>query len=263
MSAVLNTTLPPPYYARLQMRPEIGVVDGDTGTAYRHRVVPDVAVAEVRRPQAGRGGSTATAALPRTEVSDYLEITVPDEPGRHLSIEVRDPRRRHRLVTFIEIVSPANKIIGADRESYLEKHEEVFASDASLMEIDLLRGGRRLLPNPRVRRKVSKLKPPPDYLVLVSRAWTRGEGRGTWQVFPVLLRRMLPVVAVPLRVNEPEIPLDLRHVCNRAYDAGRTSAGPSTMNCRLIRRSPRPITPGRGSGYPSKRSKRNGQLSVK
>jgi hypothetical protein len=222
--AVLNTTLPPPYYARLQMRPEIGVVDDEAGTVYRRRVVPDVTVVESRR--AGEAtAATAVVAMPRTEVSDHLEITVPDEGGRHLSVEVRDPRRRHRLVTFIEIISPANKIAGADRESYLEKHAEVFASDASLIEIDLLRGGQRLLPNLRVKRRLSKLKPPPDYLALVNRAWTRGEGLGTWQVFTISLRQMLPVIAVPLRMGDGEISLDLQHVFNRAYDAGPYQRG--------------------------------------
>jgi hypothetical protein len=222
--AVLNATLPPPYYARLQMRPEIGVVEDESGEAYQRRVVPDVTVVESRRAARGEA-ATAAAVMPRTEVSDHLKITVPDQEGRHLSVEVRDPRRRHRLITFIEIVSPANKTAGEDRESYLEKHTEVFASDASLIEIDLLRGGQRLVPNPLVKRKLNKLKPPPNYLVLVNRAWTRGEGAGEWDVFAISLRQMLPVIAVPLRVNEAEIPLDLQHVFNRAYDAGPYQRG--------------------------------------
>lgn len=220
MSAVLNATLPAPYYARLQMRPEIGVVDDDAGTVYRRRVIPDVTVVESKRGGVGGGVGLAMAAMPRTGISDYLELIVPDAGGRHLSVEICDPRRRHRLITFIEIVSPANKMPGDDRRSYLEKHNDVFGSDASLIEIDLLRGGRRLLPNVLVERKLSELEPPPDYLVLANAAWTRGEGLGAWRVFPVPLRQMLPVVAVPLRAGEPEIPLDLQYVFNRAYDAG-------------------------------------------
>lgn len=222
--AMLNATLPAPYYARLQMRPEVGVVDDDNGETYRRRVVPDVTVVESTR--AGGGASMAVACvLPRTEVSDHLTIIVPDMPGRHLSVEIRDPRRRHKLITFIEIASPSNKMAGPDREAYLEKHEEVFASDASLIEIDLLRGGQRWLPNPQVRRRFSELDPPPEYLVLVNRAWMRGEGAGAWDMFPISLRQLLPVIAVPLRINEPEVPLDLQHVFNRAYDAGPYQRG--------------------------------------
>lgn len=225
MSAVLNATLPAPYYARLQMRPEVGVVDDDSGETYQRRVVPDVTVVQVGKPRPHAGSVTALATLPRTEVSEHFKIIVPDAAGRHLSVEVRDPRRRHRLITFIEIVSPSNKTSGPDRDSYMEKHAEVFASDASLIEIDLLRGGKRLLPNPRVKRRLSEFDTPPDYLALVNRAWTRGEGAGDWDLFAIPLRQMLPVIAVPLRINEPDVPLDLQHVFNRAYDAGPYQRG--------------------------------------
>lgn len=215
----LNATLPAPYYARLQMRPEVGVVDDDTGETYRHRVVPDVTVVESTRA-GGSGAMAASAVLPRNEVSDYVTIIVPDLPGRHLSVEIRDPRRGHKLITFIEIASPSNKKPGLDRKTYQEKHAEVFGSDASLIEIDLLRGGKRLSPNPYVKQRLAELAPPPDYLVLVNRAWMRGEGAGAWDMFAISLRTMLPVIAVPLRINEPEVLLDLQHVFNRAYDSG-------------------------------------------
>ncbi|HEX5443998.1 MAG TPA: DUF4058 family protein, partial [Pirellulales bacterium] len=147
------------------------------------------------------------------------EIVARDEEGRHLSVEIRDPRRNHRLVTLIEIVSPANKTPGVDRQSYLDKQREIYGSEASLVEIDLLRGGRRLLPNLFVEQDVAELKPPPNYLVLVNRGWTR-TGASRWQVFPIGLRESLPVVPVPLREGEPEVPLDLQFVFNRVYDNG-------------------------------------------
>lgn len=46
--AFLNRVLPPPYYARLEMRPEIGVVDDSDGAVYRRAVVPDVSVVDSR-----------------------------------------------------------------------------------------------------------------------------------------------------------------------------------------------------------------------
>lgn len=216
---VLNQTLPPPYYARLEMRPEIGVIDSDAGTHYVRRRVPDVAV--VNSVRASHTSSTGVAlAAPRTEISQFVEITARDEDGRHLSVQICDPRRNHRLVTFIEILSPANKTSGIDRQSYMHKYEEVYASDASLIEIDLLRGGRRILHNIFVEADVAALKPPPNYLVLVNRSWTRGNGGGRWQVFPIVLRESLPVIPVPLREGEPEVPLDLQFAFNRAYDGG-------------------------------------------
>ena len=74
------------------------------------------------------------------------------EPIRHLFVEIRDPSRGHKLITLIEILSPSNKRAGPDREAYESKQREVLESDASLIELDLLRGGRRILPDPASRR---------------------------------------------------------------------------------------------------------------
>lgn len=217
--AYLNQTLPPPYYARLEMRPEIGVIDDENGSAYRRAIVPDVSVVEANRSAETSSNVGFAMAGPRTEISPCIEVVVPDEAGRHLSVEVRDSRRGHRLVTFIEVLSPANKTPGPDRRSYLKKHQEVFESDASLIEIDLLRAGLRTLRNLHLEDEVAKRRPA-DYLVLVNTGWSRLSGSGAWRIFPVSLRAVLPVVPVPLREGEAEVPLDLQHVFRRAYDSG-------------------------------------------
>jgi hypothetical protein len=55
----LNHSLPPPYYARLEMRPEVGIVDESSA----RRIVPDVAVA--RQPGPGpQTGALATVVEP-------------------------------------------------------------------------------------------------------------------------------------------------------------------------------------------------------
>lgn len=77
---VLNHTLPDPYYARLEMRSEIGVVDHEEGTAYRHRLVPDVTVVQPAAAVHAAGGAVALAA-PRDEISQYVEIVAPDDEG--------------------------------------------------------------------------------------------------------------------------------------------------------------------------------------
>jgi hypothetical protein len=219
MRGVLNQTLPPPYYARLEMRPEIGVVNQDEGTQYKRRIVPDVSVAH---PPGSEGKQDAVAVLegPRTAISPSLEITVPSEQGQHTIVEIRDPRRGHRLVTLIEIVSPSCKHPGADRRAYQQKHREVYNSDANLIELDLLRGGDRVLHNLHVESAIAALEPPPDYLVLVNRAWQRAGGQVSYQIFAIGLRELLPCIPVPLREGEPEVPLDLQYVVNRAYDSG-------------------------------------------
>ena len=56
ISAELNRTLPAPYYARLEMRPEVGIV-GEEG---QRRIVPDVCIQEPAWPR-----STPTSCYPR------------------------------------------------------------------------------------------------------------------------------------------------------------------------------------------------------
>lgn len=216
----LNLTLPAPYYARLEMRPEIGIV-GDE--AYR-RILPDVSVQWPPRPGSSSTGAVAVLNGPRTDVSESLQVSVPSEPIRHHFVEIRDSQRAHVLVTLIEIVSPSNKRPGVDRRAYEDKQQEVLNSDASLIEVDLLRGGRPVVGGMQVLDAVTKLDPAPDYLVVVSRSWQRGATLGH-QLFPFTVRQPLPCIPVPLRDGESEVPLDLQYVFRLAYDSGPYQRG--------------------------------------
>jgi hypothetical protein len=222
----LNGSLPPPYYARLEMRPEIGIVAGPS----TRRVVPDVAVVRTPAPSAHRSTAPSAAAVldsPRTQASPGMDVEVFSEPPRHAYVEVRDPARGHKLITLIEIVSPSNKAPGPDRDAYLAKQEEVLASDASLIEIDLLRDGSRPLRMDRLSALIGHLgKAKTDYLVLVHRAWAKtGPGSIKFQAFPVSVREMLPCIPVPLRDGEPETPLDLQYAFSKAYAGGPYARG--------------------------------------
>jgi hypothetical protein len=214
--SALNRDLPSPYYARLEMRPEVGIVDDESGV--RGRIVPDVTV--VRRPRGGAMGAAAVATPTRREMSESFDVEFLDEAIHHDFVEIRDASRDHRLVTLIEILSPSNRRPGPDRDAYARKQREVLESQTSLVEIDLLRDGRRVLPDPRLARHIEERSPRPGYVVLVSPAWRRGgEGLG-YRVYPFGLRDCLPCVGIPLKAEEPLLPLDLQHVFDRVYDDG-------------------------------------------
>lgn len=214
--AELNRRLPSPYYARLEMRPEVGIVETDI----TRRIIPDVAVVRTprHRPAAAEGG-VALLDGPRTEVSAWFEVLAPAEPLRHMMVEIRDPQRGHALVTLIEIVSPSNKWPGVDRRAYQAKQQSILDSEASLVEIDLLRGGEPLVGGDYVTEALSKLEARPDYLIAVNRAWRRGANIA-YQLFAVDLTEPLPCIPVPLREHDADVPLDLQYVFQRAYDSG-------------------------------------------
>jgi hypothetical protein len=131
-----------------------------------------------------------------------------DDEIHEARLEVID-RTDRSVVTVIEVLSPANKTPGSrGRASYVEKRREVMTSDSHLVEIDLLRAGTRM--------PTRETLPPADYLVHVSRNDLRPRGL----IWPIMLAQRLPVIPIPLRGNDPEVPLDLQQILNAAYERG-------------------------------------------
>ena len=119
-------------------------------------------------------------------------------------VEIRD-RRAREPVTVVELLSPANKHPGPDREQYLAKRMELPNGPVHLVEIDLLRGGP---PLPATGR------PDCSYSVLVSRA----ERRLDADLWPISLRERLPEIPIPVRAPDPDARLDLQAILDRIYD---------------------------------------------
>lgn len=143
-------------------------------------------------------GGTAVVAAP------VRLATVMPTPIRHYTVEIRDVAGRE-LVTAIEVLSPTNKR-GKGRSEYLSKRRRLLLSDAHLIEIDLLRQGKRL--------PMQKPLPPAPYYILVSRA----EERPIVDVWPIPLTARLPVVPVPLLPGDADVPLDLQLALTTVYD---------------------------------------------
>ena len=144
---------------------------------------------------AGASGMTAPVQLKLPAV----------DVERYASLEIRD-RRKRRLVTALELLSPTNKTPGPDRDDYLRKRQQLLDFRANLVEIDLRRGGQRPRP-PEL--------PACDYYVVVAREQEWGR-LGMW---PISLRERLPVIPIPLLPPDPDVLLDLQTVLDRTYDA--------------------------------------------
>ncbi len=214
MRTILNRQLPAPYYARLEMRAELGIIF-EEGT--EKRIVPDVLV--VTRPSLPTASSpVAVLDQTRVAVTEGFQFRVHSEPISHHFVEVRDGARGHKLITLIEIVSPSNKRSGPDRRAYETKQREILESDAHLIELDFIRAGRRLLPNPELEDAVFRMAC--DYLVLVNRSNLRQDTWMDYTVYPIDVRETLPVIPVPLQTDIMDVPLDLQYVAQRAYRGG-------------------------------------------
>ncbi len=219
LSTMLNAQLPAPYYARLQKRAELGIAS-DSGML-RH-IIPDITVLRRPRPETSseptsRGG-VAVLDLPRVEASTGIDVRVYTDPLEHYFVEIYNSAQGHKLVTIIEIVSPSNKRPGPDRRSYETKQRDVLESSVNLIELDLLRSGRWLLPYPDLVAMVDTLAP--DYLVLLNRGVLRQGNWVDYTLYPVLLRETLPCIPVPLADQDPDVLLDLQVAVNQVYREG-------------------------------------------
>jgi hypothetical protein len=140
-------------------------------------------------------------------VEEELEV-------REWYIEILDLHSGKRVVTVIEVVSPANKFSGTGRRSYETKQQEVFQSTTHLVEIDLLRAGQHVVAVPEWRIRGGQ---PYDYLVCVNRA----QGLRDWyDLYPRRLRERLPRVGIPLAGDDSDVPLDIQAGIAQVYEAG-------------------------------------------
>ena len=200
--AELNIRLPEGYAASA----ELYVWLHEPEAAERVRVVvPDVYVTEDRSPSRPKGRRGPIAAAPRQVVLPGIERR------RRRWIEITDLEAK-RVVTAIEVLSPANKKAGDHREVYLTKRSEYFAAKVNLVEIDLLRGGRRLPLG-------GRMPADSDYYALACRSWEWPRA----DFWPFGLRDPLPEVPIPLVPGAAEVRLPLRPCVDRAYDEGRYS----------------------------------------
>lgn len=146
-----------PKYVALTTRRIVVAESEENGGSSQSRY-PDVGILG-----SGVSGTPAGAAVTAPLV---LRATLP-ELIPQVSIEIRDVAQR-RLVTCIEVLSPANKN-GSSAVEYRNKRFQILASPAHLMEIDLLRSGARF--------PTDQPLPPVPYFIFVSRAQAPG-GRG-------------------------------------------------------------------------------------
>jgi hypothetical protein len=196
----LAPRLRPKYLVLANERFVLTALDAEGVMVSEADMYPDAAVLQPRETEMAegpRGGGTAVAAPP-LRVATVMPRRVP-----HVTVEIRDVEHR-RLVTAIEVLSPANKR-GARRE-YLRKRQRLLLSSAHLMEIDLLRSGRRMP----MRRPL----PMVPYFVFLSRA----EDRPFTDVWPIPLTERLPSVPVPLSAGDADLELDLQQALTAIYD---------------------------------------------
>lgn len=200
----LNQNLPDGLRARMEER----VYLESTEERLRH-AVPDVRIVDFHP---NRGAVESSGASGGIAVAEPLVVSIPLDPVTETFIQIIDARSGNRVVTVIEFISPTNKRKGNGRDLYLTKQEQVIVAHSSLVEIDLLRDGDRVLS--------CHAQIPPSYRtpyqVCVRRAWRPAE----FEVYKVPLPERLPKISIPLREGDADAALDLQELLDMAYRNG-------------------------------------------
>jgi hypothetical protein len=150
----------------------------------------------------------------RTYTSEMALFTsVVKEDHAEEYIEVRN-RSDGRLVTLVEVVSPANRTTAAGRAAYLERRRDALAQRAGAVEIDLVLQGKPTLTFSRDGL------PEYDYAVTV----TRGSAPDRYEIYTTTLAKRLPKFKVPLAADDRDALLDLQAAFARAFDLGNFAA---------------------------------------
>jgi hypothetical protein len=205
-------------YARDQLQDQLPIglrarvgervfVESENGTS--RNIYPDIHVVEHRRTH-------ETSPMPETglAIAEPLVIHLPDEPVTQGFLEIIDVGSGSRVITVIEILSPSNKLPGPGQKLYLQKQQELLEGRVSLVEINLLRAGQWILAVPPGRIPLSYRTP---YQVCIRRGWRPH----TAEVYRAPLRERLPIIGVPLRESDADVPLDLQTLIDQCYRNGR------------------------------------------
>lgn len=197
----LNEKIAPQYVARIVVRTVMEELETDESVGL---IIPDVQVYGSHPSHAASSTSSATAMITPASATVaqplFYEAELP-------SIEIRDVAGGI-LITSIEILSPTNKR-GVGYDEYEQKRVQVLQAQAHLVEIDLLRRGRRHVSTATMPRA--------SYYVFL----TRTQNRRQVDVWAISLRGSLPTIPIPLRAPDADVPLNLQTAFTEAYERAR------------------------------------------
>jgi len=198
----LQKVLPSDLRARVEERVVVA------GFSRKRSVFPDVRVIETEHKSHRQAHGSVAGAI-----AEPIVIDLPDESETQTFVEIRDYSDDGNVVTVLEVLSPSNKKAGGARVQYARKQIELLQNDVSLVEIDLLRGGKWTVALPEGAVE-PRLRTP--YRVVVRRGWQPLKA----DYYPIPLAKQLPKIKVPLRPTDAEVPLDLQSLLEQCYEDG-------------------------------------------
>jgi Protein of unknown function (DUF4058) len=192
----LAPNLRPKYRVAIEQRIYLSSTNGDRPLVG----IPAVTLSNRSNPDSW---SMATVMTPS---SKPIAISLPlPEEVRESYLEIREINSS-QVITVIELLSPKNKKFGEGRIAYERKRQKVLGSSTHLVEIDLLRQGKKF--------PLGAVAASPQYYVLVA----RGDRRPAADLYPFTLREPIPSFPLPLAESELEPVIELQKIFDGVYD---------------------------------------------
>ena len=190
----LSVQVSPKYVARINLytvndrspEEEIGIMYPDVEVLERKGMSEDSG--SFKSPNKGTAVLLEpTPATLEIRAYDNIEVKIP-------VVEIRDTAK-NQLITAIEVLSPVNKK-GDGFRKYEQKRKQLIESGINLVEIDLLRRGKRLFP--------PRFVPESHYMISLRRG-----GSAKTAIWAIDIKDNLPVLPIPLRKPDTDVLLDL------------------------------------------------------
>jgi hypothetical protein len=204
IKGVLADAVPEHYVVRTSERSYLVLVESEGKDS--HPFLPDVSVTAPRRRKKAAGKGGTAVAEPGTHGRPHVLRAFIEDEHRQSFVEIYETDPEMRLVTTVEVLFPSNKRPGTEGwDLYQRKRQSHLLGSVNLVEIDLLRDGRRM----------PMLDPWPDspYVLMVARA----RKPHLCRVWEGHFQEPLPAIPVPLAKPDPEIALNLQPLVEKIY----------------------------------------------
>lgn len=203
----VSQVLPPRYVARLGHRTYIDRIDDEADDSETTHFEPDVSV--LQRP--GNGGPVGRGTSRQTQSGAVVMHSAPSgSEAKEVYLDIFDLDPDRRLITSVEVLSPANKRNrGTGWKQYARKRDLLLQGRANLVEIDLLRGGRR--------HAMEEPWPDSPYYLLVARKWESP----ACEVWPAFSTAPLPDLVIPLERSDAEMQVSLQACVDAVFETSR------------------------------------------
>ncbi len=208
MGVAIAAILPDHYVSRVASRNFIDWIDPVEEMKQRKGIIPDIAIQEASSPP--DRSATGSMAVVETLAPPVVMQTAIEAEFHETYLDIWDVSSDRQLVTSIEVLSPTNKRTGTvGWHEYERKRSFLLQGQANLVEIDLLRGGKR--------HAMRVPWPKSPYYIMVARKNQVGEC-GIWPAFST---SRLPPFPVPLLPQDADLVVDLQPMIDAIFARSR------------------------------------------